>query len=123
MEGWQEGPQKEHAAHSEAPFLSHTDHSSKSDSGRAMVFLALTKPQQVCGWFNLVATSPTVCQMGEQKGQAEVRHSRAQRALDAKNRSVNTTAGRKGKQNLKTPLPVCQRPSFSSPPQPACAQN
>ena len=33
-------------------------------------------PQQ-CGWFHLEATAPTACQVGEQKGQAEVRHSQA----------------------------------------------
>lgn len=39
-----------------------------SPNGRTVAFLAL-----VCGWFNLVAPSLIVCQVGEKKGQAEVR--------------------------------------------------
>ena len=40
-------------------------------------FPAPNQIAQQCGWFHLEATAPTACHVGEQKGQAEVRHSQA----------------------------------------------
>lgn len=50
-------------------------------------------PPKVCGWLNLVAASLLVCQVVEQKGQAEVRHTRAWRISDAKSRRFKQTRG------------------------------
>lgn len=81
-EGGKMGPQMGHSEHSGVPFLSpHTNRSSKSDlaslpkQGGLWLSCLWQTPQQVFGWFNLEATSPTACQVGKQKGQAEVRHS------------------------------------------------
>lgn len=70
MEWQHEGPQMEHSAHSEVSFLSPcTNSNSKSDSaslrkqGGLWLSCPWPNPQQVCGWFNLVAISPTACQV------------------------------------------------------------